>query len=463
MNVLRHALNSSSTEEAAREVATIESNGILDDYGVAKANDKASLQSLHEILKSSPILSHLMSRIFLWYDYSCVPQPPRSESEEAVFRQGLQYLNSIQILGRTMVLLDDVEDYVSRAWCTLEAINADQFQSIDVMIGSQRKTGRKGLIEYFFDNLLQDRPHIVWRGVLDTEVFRLQTPIECMRRLGLKTTDERDLPYIYSNLCKLDAPTKIHVDDSELVTGAFPLPIVDNGESVLWDKDLGVAVQKDEGQNHHRQSLDWTNVLNIQESWNREDHVNACNVPSFQKFELETRSPPEEEARSRCHIAVVGSCEGEAVVFSNWARKHRSDLELLMNTQITSLSWLASDIAPVGHFVYGKLNAVAVEADMYVVLTLSVRFVHCNLTRLLTDLFRHAAGKTFAFSVDKAENNVLTLSSAIKQPVDDPKPHLPNKIRLTGTGTRFSSHLGGLFSPTVKQYLVQVKNESEGG
>ena len=156
-----------------------------------------------------------MSRIFLWYDYSCVPQPPRSESEEAVFRQGLQYLNSIQILGRTMVLLDYVEDYVSRAWCTLEAINADQFQSIDVMIGSQRKTGRKGLIEYFFDNLLQDRPHIVWRGVLDTEVFRLQTPIECMRRLGLKRTDQRDLPYIYSNLCKLDAPTKIHVDDSE--------------------------------------------------------------------------------------------------------------------------------------------------------------------------------------------------------------------------------------------------------
>ena len=128
-----------------------------------------------------------------------------------------------------------------------------------------------------------------------------------------------------------------------------------------------------------------------------------------------------------------------------------------MNTQITSLIWLASDIAPVGHFVYGKLNAVAVEADMYVVLTLSVRFVHCNLTRLLTDLFRHAAGKTFAFSVDKAENNVLTLSSAIKQPVDDPKLHLPNKIRLTGTGTRFSSHLGRLFSPTVKQYLTSEK------
>jgi hypothetical protein len=56
-----------------------------------------------------------MSRIFLWYDYSCMAQPPRNENEENLFRQGLQYLNAIQLLGRTMILVDDVEDYISRA------------------------------------------------------------------------------------------------------------------------------------------------------------------------------------------------------------------------------------------------------------------------------------------------------------------------------------------------------------
>jgi hypothetical protein len=184
---LRHTLDSSSIKEAAHEVTTIESNGIL-DYGVAAANDEASMRLLQEILISRPVLSHLMSRIFLWYDYSCMAQPPRNENEENLFRQGLQYLNAIQLLGRTMILVDDVEDYLSRAWCTLEAMTADPFQSIDLMAGSLRPTVRKGLVEHFFDNCLRDRVHIVWRRLLDTEVFGYQTPMECMRRLGLKAT-----------------------------------------------------------------------------------------------------------------------------------------------------------------------------------------------------------------------------------------------------------------------------------
>jgi tetratricopeptide (TPR) repeat protein len=451
VNVLRHTLDSGSIIEATQEVTTIESNIIL-DYGVAAANDEASLRRLQEILISRPVLSHLMSRIFLWYDYSCMPQPPRSESEENLFSQGLQYLKSIQLLGRSLILLDDVEDYLSRAWCTLEALTADPFQSIDMMVGSKRPTAREGLVEHFFDNLLQDRPHIVWRGLLDTEVFGHHDPEECMRRLGLEVTDERDMPHIYRSLYDLRAPRRIHVDESELVTGVFPLPTVNNGTSVLWNKDLGGSIYIDDEQNR-RKSLDWTNAINLKISWNLKGGDDADRVPPFQQYEPKTRSPVKYENRPHCHIAVIASCEGEAVILSNWVSGHRSELEELIDTPIASLSWIASDIAPVGHFVYGKLKALAIDADVIVVMTLSARFVHCNLTRLLIDLMQHAGRRTIAFSVDLTTDNVLMLASAIKQTSNNCESQQLNMINIPEAG--FPVYRGGLFRSAVKQYLVQ--------
>jgi len=142
-----------------------------------------------------------------------MPQAPRTPDDDALFRQGLQSLVPIQLLGHTIVLLDETEDYLSRGWCTLEALVADaKAVSMELLIGSARKTARDGKAEHYFVTLLGDRPHIVWRAVLDTEVFRVQTEADCMERLGLKFTDPRDLPFIYQQLRNLAAPRKIHVD-----------------------------------------------------------------------------------------------------------------------------------------------------------------------------------------------------------------------------------------------------------
>jgi hypothetical protein len=264
-------------------------------------------------------------------------------------------------------------------------MTADRFQSIDLMVGSLRPTAHEGLVEYFFDNCLRDRVHIVWRGLLDTEVFGHQTPMECMRRLGLKATYERDLPYIYRSLCGLHAPTRIHVDDSELVTGVFPLPTVNNGTSVLWNKDLGNSANSLDGEQNSRKSLDWTNALNLQISWNLKEGDDAGRVPPFQQFELKTRSHAKDENHSHCHIAVIASCEGEVVILSNWARRHCRELEALIDSPITSLSWIASDIAPVGQFVYGKLNAEAIHADVIVVIISEISILCFNR---FTDRFK---------------------------------------------------------------------------
>ncbi len=85
------------------------------------------------------------------------------------------------------------------------------------------------MVEHYFDTLVQDRSHILWRALLDTELFRIQTREQCMARLNLGVTESRDLPFIYEGFLGLGAANKIHIDESEIVTGVFPLPVVAEG------------------------------------------------------------------------------------------------------------------------------------------------------------------------------------------------------------------------------------------
>src|SRR5207248_1947188 len=161
----------------------------------------------------------------------CLPQVPRDEVDEELFLAGLQQLVACQALSRTLVLLDETEDYLSRGWCTLEALVADsEMGRIDLLVGSQRPTTRGGRTELYFATLLQDRPHIVWRALLDTEVLRVQSPEECMSRLGLALSEERDVAIVYDRMRTIRAPVKLHTDASELWTGVIPVPPAEGGD-----------------------------------------------------------------------------------------------------------------------------------------------------------------------------------------------------------------------------------------
>jgi hypothetical protein len=207
--VLRQTLDDESLEQAAAEGAAVA--GLLRDNGVVVAATDPGLGNLRSLLAEHPGLAALLARISVWYDYSCLPQRPRTQDEEALFRQGLEALNVCQVLGITLVLLDDAEDYLTRAWCTLEGLVADSVGSIDTLVGSRRSTAAAGRVEDSFELLLQDRPHLVWRALLDTEVFGVQDAEACLRRLSLAATDRNDLPFIYERLRSLRAPRKIHV------------------------------------------------------------------------------------------------------------------------------------------------------------------------------------------------------------------------------------------------------------
>ena len=137
VNVSRRALNSDSLESATVEAAN--SRELTRDYGVAAAADDQGVGKMRAVLAEHPTIAALLARISIWHDYRCLPQPHRTDQEETLFRQGLKALNPCQFLGITLVLLHDAEDYLTRAWCTLEGLTADSSGSIDTLAGSQRR------------------------------------------------------------------------------------------------------------------------------------------------------------------------------------------------------------------------------------------------------------------------------------------------------------------------------------
>ena len=447
INVLRVALQDDDLAQAAAEVRKIES--LLDDYGVAAAAQDNGLHTLAGILSGSPVLHKLVDRIHLWYDYSCLPQPPRTDDEQALFHAGLNALNACQLLGRTAVLLDDAEDYLSRAWCTLEAVFADQIVAIDPLVGSHRTTAVGGRAEEYFHNLLQEQAHLVWRAILDTEVFRVQDGLQCMTRLGLAVTNLNDLPFIYERLRALRGPRKIHIDPSELVTGVLPLPVVDEDKTtVVMSKGGRLASQETK---QVVASLDCSGCLWINQTWNA---ANAGELSSFMRLpgvaSVADRHP---ESCRPCHAAIIASCEGEAVLMVRWLLDHRAELEQALSAIIDSVTWVSTDIAPVGHFVDCRLRTMAIDTPVWAIIAVGQRFEHCGVTARVTEALRYVQVAQFRVVVDESHDNVLSITPRHTGgdgggTVDDKV----QKIRVPTGG--FPVHLGGLFREVLDEHLL---------
>lgn len=84
-------------------------------------------------------------------------------------------------------------------------------------------------------------------------------------------------------------------------------------------------------------------------------------------------------------------------------------VENLIDARVVSLTWLATDIAPVGQFVYGDLTSAAVDVSVCVIVAMSTRFTNCDLTGTLVELHINAGGKTITLSVDDSKDNVFVL------------------------------------------------------
>ena len=423
VNLLRPGLDEAALATALEEIAPLERD--LADRGVGSADDDDSFERLRALLADRPVLTALVERMLVWYDYSCLPQAPRDEADEELFVAGLAQLVACQILSRTVVLLDETEDYLSRGWCTLEALVADsEMGRLDLLVGSERSTAREGRTEFYFETLLEDRPHVIWRALLDTEVLRVQSPTECMSRLGLALSDERDVPIVYDRLRTIRAPAKVHTDASELWTGVMPVPVVEgvaaviprSGERQVRSQPRAAA-----------QTLDWTGALRLGA---------PDDLPAPEFLEL---------ADHGCHVAVIASCEGEAVQCTRWVLRHRDEL----GTPVASVSWLATDIAPVGAMPCGTLRAQPVDAPSWVVVATGTRLEHGHGAPAIIAALAAAATPYQLLEIDRKAENLAEVEPG---PPAGPDPGNTEIVPIPAGG--FPVHAGGLLRGFALRELV---------
>lgn len=68
----------------------------------------------------------ILDLIGFWYDYSCLPQDPKTPAEEREFAQTLQEIGEMLVSPRmsTLVLRKEGDGYLSRGWCFVESMIA---------------------------------------------------------------------------------------------------------------------------------------------------------------------------------------------------------------------------------------------------------------------------------------------------------------------------------------------------
>ena len=260
--VVRPAVDKALLGELVAEARSLEE--LFGDDLVSFAEADNGLATLRDALRSRPRLAALTSRIYLWIDFCSLPQPPRSQQEQVEFDAALRLANTVQLLGLTVILLDEVEDYTRRAWCLLEAMTAYRWPAdFDVVSGLPENTDPLGGPYKHLSDLLLDLPQVVWRALLDAELFGVIDWREAMRRLDIDVTDPNDLPYIYDRLRAIPAPNRLHTLAGDLVTGIFPLPQI-TADRVLVPNDLGGELVA-EVSSGVAVSLGWGGALDLSE------------------------------------------------------------------------------------------------------------------------------------------------------------------------------------------------------
>ncbi|GKZ30306.1 hypothetical protein AbraIFM66950_008642 [Aspergillus brasiliensis] len=90
------------------------------DPGSSSADDAGSTSNMSDLPGNTDGSAQKdpASEVLIFYDFSSLPQEPRTEDEKDTFKMGINGLNDILSYMR-IVILDD-EEYMSRSWCLME-------------------------------------------------------------------------------------------------------------------------------------------------------------------------------------------------------------------------------------------------------------------------------------------------------------------------------------------------------
>ena len=165
----------------------------LDRHGTAQAAVLFSRLNLpRHVLRRSQREStrhFLPDHIGIWYDYTCLPQQPRSPAEEDEFRAGLLALPELlSAEAVSLVALRDADDdYRARAWCLAEALltaNKTGSQGVALRMDLMGTALELGPEESQASPDLSRRLHAALEGWADAAVETARA-VDCMTMLAL--------------------------------------------------------------------------------------------------------------------------------------------------------------------------------------------------------------------------------------------------------------------------------------
>ncbi len=444
VNVLRPGVTDAYVRELVPRLEPLEP--LLEGYGVSSALQRRSLSALRQAVNDLPAMRALTDRVMIWYDFSCLPQEPRTEPEQAEFEEGLRRLHHFQWLGRTVVLLDRAESYLTRAWCVFEGVVSDSLsvEEMDVLVGSERREAERTKAADAFRGLCADRPHLVWRALLDVEVFGRRTRLECMEGLELSTLRPQDREIVYGLLRGLPGPRKVHIDDGELVTGVLPVVVPpDARRGLVLARPRAVA----EGTFPPAfASFDASAVYDL--SKRAGDPVSTGSWPAFRVLEPPSRVGGADLAPF--HVQVIASSEGEAILFADFVERHRAEIESRLGGPLRSLSWLAFDVVPVGHLPVGSLELRLLPPTRFLLVASSARLAACPVASKLEEALRRSAPEVVTMAIDRPEANLVRLPPGNASATSEEDVFLPIGHPL------FSSHPGGAFRADLVDAIVSA-------
>ncbi|GLR85281.1 hypothetical protein GCM10007857_19910 [Bradyrhizobium iriomotense] len=252
-----------------------------------------------------------------------------------------------------------------------------------------------------------------------------------MRRLGLEVTKPTDLVKIFDRLCLLPAPSKIHVDRSELLTGTIPYPALIGVTSLfeVWGRSIDMQNWIADAEAY---DLDFTGATTIR-SWDNASRPSWRDYPSFESSD---RSP-------NCHLAIIASCEGEAILWAAEVARRKTEIEAATGKRVTSVSWVATDIVPVGTLAEARLSFAPIFADVWIVLSLSTRFEQCGTTNRIVRAAIAGGHEMYVLMIDQQKENLKRIpAKAVKPP--------------KGQATDLPIFAGGVFSADLPGVIESV-------
>src|SRR5262249_5875166 len=121
------------------------------------------------------------------------------------------------------------------------------------------------------------------------------------------------------------------------------------------------------------------------------------------------------------------------------------------SVSVTGISWVASDIAPVGHMAVGTLEAVPVTADTWAGVATATRFQHCQVTRFITQTPKGARVSHVTLENDQHQNKVESPAQAVPPEGVDITEFI---VAINLAEHPPKTHLGGLFQWQIQEELL---------